>query len=97
MIKITIESGDRLDANLRMRLVNIFGTQKGTVPYMRDFGIDTAAVDMPIDAAVNVLAAEMAAACETWEPSVRVASVSVDRANTAAGTLALTVEVVKNG
>lgn len=97
MIQIAIASGERLDASLRMRLINIFGTQRGTVPYMRDFGIDTAALDMPLDAAVNVLAAEMAAACEKWEPSVRVAAVKITRADAAAGALALTVEVVKNG
>lgn len=97
MIRIKIKSGKRMDANLRMRLINLFGTQKGTVPYMRDFGISMDAVDMPLDAAVNFLAAEMAAACEIWEPSVRVASVAPDFADCAAGRLALTVEVVENG
>ena len=53
MIRIKIKSGKRMDANLRMRLINLFGTQKGTVPYMRDFGISMDAVDMPLDAAVN--------------------------------------------
>lgn len=97
MITVQIKSRSRLDANLRMRLVNLFSTPKGTVPYMRDFGISTDAVDMPPEAAVNHLAAEMAQACETWEPSVRVLSVTPDHQNSAAGRLSLTVEVEKNG
>ena len=95
MITVQIKSGSRLDINLKMRLINIFSTPKGTVPYMRDFGISTEAVDMPPDAAVNVLAAEMAEACEKWEPSVIVKRVTPNYEQCAHGRLSLTVEVDK--
>lgn len=96
MITVQIKSGKRLDINLRMRLINIFSTPKGTVPYMRDFGISTDAVDMPPAAAVNALAAEMAEACERWEPSVRVKSVTPNYDQCAQGRLSLIVEVEPN-
>ena len=96
MIRVQIKNGSLLDANLRMRLINLFSTLKGTVPYMRGFGISGDALDMPTDRAVNYLAAEMAAACEEWEPGVRVASVTPDYKNCAEGCVTMIVEVVEN-
>lgn len=93
MITVKIESGKRLGINLKTQLINIFSTPKGTVPYMRDFGIGTEAVDMPPEAAANVLAAEMAEACEKWEPSVIVKRVTPNYDQCAQGRLSLTVEV----
>lgn len=97
MIQVQIKNKSLLDATLHTRLINLFSTIKGTVPYMRDFGISGDALDMPTDRAVNYLAAEMAEACEQWEPSVRVASVTPDYKNCAEGRVTMIVEVVDNG
>lgn len=97
MIRVQIKSGSLLDVDIRRRLVNLFSTPKGTVPYMRGFGISTEAIDMPIDIAVNVLAADMAEACDEWEPSVRVRAVTPDYRNSIEGDLSLTVEVEERG
>lgn len=96
MIQVQIKSGSHLGVNQRMRLTNLFSTPKGSVPHMRDFGIPNEPLDMPIQAAVNILAAAMAEACEKWEPSVRVVSVTPNYENCAEGRVSLTVEVAEN-
>lgn len=45
---------------LRNQLCLLISTPVGTVALDRDFGIDTSCVDMPMDAAQTMLAAELA-------------------------------------
>ena len=97
MIKVALKSRSRLDAGLEMRLVNLFSTIRGSVPYMRTFGISANALDMPMDVAVNVMAGECARACHEWEPSVRVRSVTAKYTDCAAGRASFIVEVEENG
>lgn len=58
-------------------LRTLYGTQAGSVPLNRDFGIDyDGIVGLPFETATNMLALEVIAKTERYEPRVEVESVS---------------------
>lgn len=56
-------------------LRTLLTTPAGTAPLVRDFGIDNSILDMPMNAAQNILAAEIMEKVDRYEPRVRVEAV----------------------
>lgn len=62
-------------AKLR-QLANLYGTRAGEQAGNRDFGLDNAAVDMPIEAAKAMMAAEIVTKTKKFVAGVTVQSVT---------------------
>ncbi|BBF42013.1 hypothetical protein lbkm_0695 [Lachnospiraceae bacterium KM106-2] len=56
-------------------LYTLYTTKEGTVPLMRDFGLSTECVDMPIDVAQNLYSLDVIEKTEKFEPRVQVEDV----------------------
>jgi len=63
--------------NVRM----ILATQKGTVPYDRDFGLEWRFLDHPADIASARLTAEVINQIRKYEPRAKVVRVNIDQAS----------------
>lgn len=64
-------------ADIDLCLRTLYGTQAGTVPLDREFGIDyDGIVGMPHDVATNALALEIITKTEKYEPRVEVEEVT---------------------
>lgn len=54
---------------------NIISTPEGTVPFDRDFGIDTSLLDEPINLAQGLITVEIIKKVQLYEPRVNVKEV----------------------
>ena len=59
----------------------IFGTVCGTVPFMREFGVDVGFVDMRVTPEINNIVDEAYEQTEKYEPRVTLTDVSLGEAN----------------
>lgn len=80
-------------AEILRNVAVILGTEKGSVPLYRDFGIPNTAIDRPIQIAKTLLYAPVREAVELYEPRAEVSDVTfqVDAGNP--GRLIPTVEI----
>jgi len=78
-IEISFEYGGDDEAQRREIIRNvqtIMATPLGTCPLYRDFGLNTAYLDYPLNIAQNLMAVEVIEAIERWEPRVQVKEVT---------------------
>lgn len=75
-IQIDLSMVDNEQEDIRRCLTLLYSTPKGSCPLSRGFGIDYSVLDMPIEAAKNILAADIAEQTATYEPRVRVSEVA---------------------
>ena len=73
----------------------LLATQKGSVPFYREFGLTMAYLDRPLPVAQALIAAELAEAVARFVPEARLRGVTVrpDGADGADGKLTVEVEV----
>ncbi len=74
-IQIDLSLVDNEKEDIRRCLALLYSTQRGSCPLNRNFGIDFTALDMPIEAAKNILAADIAEQTAIHEPRVEVTEV----------------------
>lgn len=55
----------------------IISTQKGTVPFDRDFGLDWGFVDKPVNVAQALVSAEVAKQIRRYEPRARILAIGL--------------------
>ncbi|GHU51662.1 hypothetical protein FACS1894127_7950 [Clostridia bacterium] len=74
-MEIALEKIDKIDINpqtlvkeIAQNCTMILATPKGTVPLDRGFGLDTRALDKPVQIARTFLVADITAAIEQYEP-----------------------------
>ena len=80
-IQISFEYGANDTAERREILRNVqtvLCTPVGTCPLYREFGLDVAYLDKPMDLAQNLFALAAMEAVERWEPRVRVNGVTFE-------------------
>lgn len=78
-IEVSYEYGTGTDAERKEIIRNvqtILTTPVGTCPLYRDFGLDIAYLDHPMELAQNLFSLAAMEAVELWEPRVQVASVT---------------------
>jgi phage baseplate assembly protein W len=63
------------EEDVTQSLAMIFGTPKGSVPYMREFGADAAFVDNRMTTDINDIADECFEQTETYEPRMNLQDV----------------------
>lgn len=71
----------------------VLGTQKGSVPLYRDFGIDWDFLDKPLPVAQTMMHARIREALETFEPRIQVVGITFAIDADAPATLIPTVEI----
>jgi phage baseplate assembly protein W len=90
-----IDLGGSLSDELRKQLGLLIATPLGTCVLYRDFGLDLSCLDMPVNIARNMLAAELAARIDKFIPALRLVRVELEQADSN-GRLYLKIEV-ENG
>lgn len=74
----------------------ILATPVGTVPMLRDYGLDREFLDMPVPYAETRMVAPIREAIETWEPRATVKGVKFTRSGDGSGRLLVRVEIEIN-
>lgn len=90
-VDISAEGGT-LSKEMMDQLALLIGTPTGTVVLDREFGVDTACIDMPPEEARTMLAAELAVKIERYIPGLTLGEVKIEQMD-AAGNLRLKVVV----
>lgn len=86
------DTGNALTADFKKQLALLLATPAGTVVLDRDFGVDTSSIDMPMDVARTMLAAELVEKIDRYIPELQLKEVILENAELA-GTLHLKVVV----
>lgn len=90
--KIILNQTDTVSSVLQ-NVAIILGTQKGSVPLYREFGLPQDSIDRPIPVAKVILLSQIKEAVEEFEPRAEVVSVTFEQDKHSPGVLIPIVEV----
>lgn len=63
--------------DVQQNMAMIFGTVRGTVPYMREFGVDAGFVDMRMNADINDIADDVYEQAARYEERAQISNVDI--------------------
>jgi len=90
--KVQLNQADNVAATLQEVAV-VLSTRQGSIPLYRRFGLPMRFVDMPFNAGIPVMVAEVMAALDEFVPQVEVIEITTDEVDAAKGKLSPVVEV----
>lgn len=91
-MKFKLESVN-ISESLMEQLHLLLATPVGTVVLDRDFGVDMSFIDMPINLAKNMAAAEFGKKIKKYIPAIRLTEITEDKSQASMGELSLKVVV----
>lgn len=89
---ITLMENDPASSILQ-NIYLLLNTRKGTVPFMRDFGLPMEYKDKPLQLAKTILTAEVIEAVSIYEPRVKSIKMSLEPSLTVSGQMVAVAEV----
>ena len=65
-------------SEVSQNLRTIISTSKGTVPMFREFGLDNAIVDLPVNSALAKVQSDIIMAVKKFEPRIKLSSINFE-------------------